>query len=102
MSSYNKDGFAGGKFTFAEMDEFAQKLVEAKSDKKYNFTHWAFCKWPRQLCIPDVYCGFNWCVKIGKRTYITKVYAKDQNGVKVSWGIFCFVGVNRNYCERIK
>ena len=96
---YNKDGFASGTFSFYEMDVFAQMLVESKSDKKYNFTHWAFCKWTKQLCIPDVYCGYNWCIKVGKRRYITRVYAKDRNGVKVAWGIFCFVGTEKNYCN---
>ena len=102
MKTYNKDNFVSGGYIYDQLDRFAQMLVSGKSDNKYNFTSWAFIKYPKQLCEPDFYCGFNLCKKIGKRKFITQVYAKDRNGVKVAWGIFCFVGTEKNYCKYYK
>lgn len=99
MDIKNINDFVSGGYIYDQLDRFAQKLVMEKSDSKYNFTYWAFIKYPKQLCQPDYYIGFNWCKKINKRIYIAKVYAKDRNGVKVAWAIFCFVGTSKNYCE---
>ena len=102
MEVNNIDGFVSGGYIYDQLDRFAQFLIMGISDNRYNFTSWAFIKYPKQLCEPDFYYGINWVKKAGKRLYFAKVYAKDKNGVKVAWAIFCFIGTNKNYCERSK
>lgn len=96
---YNKDGFVSGGYIFDRLDRFSQFLVSRKSNYKYNFTSWGFIKYPKQLCKPDFIYGINFIKKLNKRKYLTMVYARDRNGVKVAWGIFCFVGTEKNFCE---
>ena len=102
MEVNNINNFVSGGYIYDQLDRFAQTLVAGISDNKYNFTYWAFIKYPKQLCKPDYYYGVNWYKRITKRMYLAKVYVKDRNGVKVASAIFCFVGTNKNYCERIK